>query len=250
MSLTTSVALMAFILLAIIAAIPLYENYSEYSRWKKIYITIAVVLLFLIGGLDVWFRTNDDTMSKIWTAVEKLVINKKPQDKNDTIIKYKNVYPPKAIPYAFLRLFNGKVSSTSNLDSVGIDYWVINNGTGDAFKLQIRAIAVYINNGIIQVLPKHSFNEYGPSVSFAHTEGVTIGKETYTGLNIAGIQRDSVFFCYKLDYLDSTKKPKSLVSIQRINFEAKLLDESDSRIQRQIKNKLIKEKYWKPPFKQ
>ncbi|HXU28364.1 MAG TPA: hypothetical protein VN698_14125 [Bacteroidia bacterium] len=74
MSYPSIIAIIAYIFLAIVASIPLYENFKKYSRAKKVFITFSVICLFCFGGLDVYNKVSDpEELSKIVTSLKKIM---------------------------------------------------------------------------------------------------------------------------------------------------------------------------------
>ena len=264
-----SIAIMAFLILAFVTSIPLFENYKKYSLLKRIYISIAVALLFVVGSFDVYLKCTDPSESdKVLNALKRLesaigIKGKSPLAKSDSpkkvvtiipIIKYKNAPSQSKPKYGLLKFLPSHdapsigLSKNKNKDSVIVSYLINNYGTGDAYNIKISTFCVWIINGEVEIQEKVTPQKYNSSMIIYAKEFEVLPGTTIIKGNI-GVP-DSTFFCYKIDFTDDTKKLKSFAGIYRLDTKLMTLPEVENGVYEKIKQYLIKDKYWKPPFRQ
>lgn len=258
-TLITVIAIAAFFLLAFVTVIPLFENYKKYSLFKKIYTTIAVALLFLIGCFDVYIKASDPSETeKVLMAInrlEKIVgvknkSNEKPPQTEKITTPQIEKTPMVKNRYKFALVRFGKLvlSKTIKEDSLELNYILLNTGNSDASKIKISTMMVIIVNGKIIPLPKKSADSYNDT--FSLYPGKIDGQSAVSTLNLINVKVDSTYYCYKLDFNDSTKIRKSLNKIWHVETAHLFLDELDTELYKKIRNFLVRYKYWKSPFTQ
>jgi hypothetical protein len=259
----TTIALMAFILLAFVTAIPLFERFKEYSLFKKIYITTAVSLLFIIGCLDVYIRASDpsetDKLSSGIKRIENILNgkNKEVKTQKDTskqkLIAVEKLNKKTFPSFAKIRFdasngFTPAVNKTQKQDSLSISYRLVNYGTGQAANIKIYTMIANISNGKITILPHKTRASYNKSLIIF--PGQNNGQYGVTTMSLNNSQLDSVYFCFKMDFSDSSKRSKSFSKILQVDKVGLHLNELEDTLYNNIENFLIKNKYWKPPFRQ
>ncbi len=261
----TAIAIMAFLILAFVTSIPLFENYKKYSLFKRIYITIAVALLFIIGSFDVYLKcTNPSESDIVLGAIRKLesaigIKIKSAIPKPDTSKKiHVETQTPniksKHNSFAYLRLssksdgFTPIITKKNKADSISMDYKIMNNGTGEAFNIKMFTILSGIRNGKIYNFSPLKINSFDSSIALYPSK--TQGQPATTLITLADAPIDSTFVCLKIDFTDSTKRRKSLMRIYQINHDPLYLKEVEDSLSRELKGYLIEKKVWKPPFKQ
>jgi hypothetical protein len=137
---------------------------------------------------------------------------------------------------------NPVLMKTENGDSLTMK--ISNYGTGEAFDISCTGLFVYIKGGILTIqtrpvaIGKTKQNIYYPGSNF--------GYEIHTDYKPCII--DSAFFCFKLDYSDSTKKRKTFTQILMLDKEGRFTD-FEGTLYVKIEKFLLENKYWKAPFK-
>lgn len=250
MSLPSIIAIVAFILLALVAAIPLFERYKEYSNWKKLFITGSVVLLFLIGVLDVYLRTTDNTLDRIAAGIEKLL---HPKNSNSVKIKadtiYKSSHFKPTIKFAHIRISSPTLDKTNRADSLIANCKTINDGNSPAFNIQFNTLMVICYKNALLIPEKRGVMRYDQSVMLY--PGIPEAKSAHSMLTIGKqLPNDSIFVCIKMDFSDSSKIRKSVNHIYRVNLDGLTMDEVQLEPTERIVDFLKSHKYWEPPYKQ
>ncbi|MDB4925884.1 hypothetical protein [Mucilaginibacter sp.] len=261
------------IVIVIISTIILALTFrQDFIKNKKI--TIYKVFLFTLfllivgyGIVDVIKTVHDSSKDKqdILDA-----INKKPKDSHDefgplqekqadiqkSLDDLKGNWLPKQSttrPYAKLRFAltdtpNPTLIKTNNADSLVEKYRISNYGTGAAYDLVLSAFCVGIVNGEIVPQPEVKELKANKTVVIYPNKGEML--PGFANLKVPKIKADSLFWCFKLDFNDSTKKRKSFVKIFKINFNTLEYIETDEMLYNNIEAFLLKNKYWKLPLKQ
>jgi hypothetical protein len=260
MSTTSFVAIMAFIFIAVVASIPLFENFKKYSRVKKFLVGFSVIFLFLFGIVDIYYKTSDPIeIDRIFKILDRIANAIGGKNKNiqkpipQAISHYENQFFKKTIGFAILRFSplsgeNPSINATERKDSVVIKYSITNFGTGNAFNINLNEFFLDRVNGKYIIQKKLFPSKANKSVVIypSKTEGL-VG---FTYALLAETIRDSDYFCYKLDFTDSSKRKKSFMKIFHVDLiHLRFLEPEDS-LYNDIESFLIKNKYWKPPFRQ
>jgi len=98
------------------------------------------------------------------------------------------------------------------------------------------------------VLPKQAASSFDPFVVIYPSKSV--GRRCFTFSTIPKQTIDSLFFCLKIDFRDSTKIKKSFTKILHMTKDHSDFTEVEDTLNNSIKSYFIKNKYWKPPFMQ
>lgn len=252
------IAEVAFILLAFITAIPLFERFKEYSLFKKIYIMTAVILLFLVGCLDVYIRASDPTETdKLIDVIKSIGMNNKrntlPEVKSKLLTTAQRVSKKENKPFALIRFSpffipNPVLIKTEKSDSLTEKYAVTNYGTGAAYRIKSMVFFATLRNGHIQVQPNPS--TYIGNKTQVIPADPKIALPAQVPVKMPKRLDDTVYFCYKLDFSDSTKKRKAFSKIYLVDFKRLEYFELEDAEYNKVESYLIKNKYWNSPFRQ
>jgi hypothetical protein len=240
-------AILAFIFVALIASISFYKD-IKISNWIKIVIITGLV----VGGiLDIVFKSTDDTLAKKIDSSDKhsdssftklhSYLEKKFKNPNQANIHKKS--------FADLRLAlvptnnNPQFIITDKADSSILKLGICNFGTSVAYDLKNYACFIQIINGspkfisLIRPLISNKSTVIYPD----NTQNVPyflpfVGDFTKYG--------GTLFFCFKIDYSDSTKTEKHFKKILNLQGSENRFYESSNTDYDIIEAFLIKSKIW------
>ena len=137
---------------------------------------------------------------------------------------------------------------TSKEDSLLLTYRIVNNGTGKAFNLSMSTLVVYYYKGQIKMLSDTTQDSYNKGVELY--SGQLEGKIIQTSLLLYNVPRDSIYFCFKIDFSDSSKRKKSFGKIFHVDPIRMIPSEIGNVLYNNIEDFLKRNKHWKPPFRQ
>ncbi|SDS27037.1 hypothetical protein SAMN05216490_0852 [Mucilaginibacter mallensis] len=262
MTITLFVAIMAFVLLAIVAIIPLYENYGEYKLLKKVYITLCVILLFCFGILDIFNRffesksDKSDLAASITNTSEGLgfKIDKSNNTLSDSLGNihvdlnnaFKNIGPNKAriIKYPIIKLssqtgeYNPIITKTNKEDSVQFEFTVLNEGNAGAYNLKGYLALINEHNG--------EFNIIGDIVPLRINKSIfLLPKDPYSYISLLTYNkngRDTSFLFVKLNYRDSLAYKNSFTGIYVVHTPDLRIFDADPDSYNKIANLFVGKK--------
>jgi hypothetical protein len=258
-----------FILLALFASWPYFEKIKEYGWFKRLWIGACISFLIFMGCRDIIQTSYDSKTDKqdILNAVKNAVdsvrkdeyyahqkisddLQQKQGDIQNSLedLKSESVKKEKSPPYAKIRFDFATISKTIKEDSLQFDYKIINEGNSKAFGLKFFSLVGIFANGKFSVMPKRTIDSYNSNIGiYPGDEG---RKAVTTYLNIVGVPKDSIYYCIKMDFVDSSKSKKSSIKIYHLNTLKMYVEDVLSEIDNRVIDALISGKYWKPPFKQ
>lgn len=257
----------------IILALTLKQEFINAKKITLYKVFLFILLLLIVGyGIDDVLTTSIDSKQDkqdILDAINKKGANEEKQvQKSDTLQANQGdigkslnstqaLTSPKQlakrIKYALLDFSvmgstNPTLEKTDRIDSLEFKYMISNFGTGEAFNLKMITFCAEIVRGKIFLQKERIENSFNFSVSLYPSK--SIGRPGRIPILFNKPFIDSTFFCFKMDFDDSTKKRKSFVKIYNLSVNHFLLSELDNDLYKKLESYIIKEKYWKPPFRQ